>query len=52
MKKFIIIVLGIIGVVYLYLVLAVNAKRKELHELRKIEPDSISINESLYRFDD
>jgi hypothetical protein len=43
MKKIIIGVLVIAGLIYLYLVLAVNTKKKELQQFKKkIESDSAS----------
>ena len=51
MKKVIIAIIVVAGLVYLYLVFAVNTKTKELDELRKLEPDSIRINDSIYHFD-
>lgn len=46
--KVAIVLVVIIALVYLYLVLAVNTKIKEQEELRKIQPDSIRINDSTY----
>ena len=48
MKKFIIAIIVIAGVVYLFLVLAVNNKEKEFKKLKMLEPDSIKINDTVY----
>lgn len=50
MKKVIIAIIVVAGLVYLYLVLAVNTKIKEHEEFRKLEPDSIRMNDSTYHF--
>jgi hypothetical protein len=43
-------VLSFAFLVYLYLLLAVNAKIKETKELMKLQPDSIVINDTVYYF--
>lgn len=50
LEKVIIVVIVIVGLICLYMVLAVNAKIKEQKEFGRNEPDSIRINDSIYHF--
>ena len=50
MKKIILALLVLIGLIYLYLVFVVNAEKKHIYEFKKLEPDSIRINDSTYHF--
>ncbi|HEX7845456.1 MAG TPA: hypothetical protein VF476_06595 [Chitinophagaceae bacterium] len=50
MKKIIIGVLVIAGLIYLYLVLAVEDDKQHFKEGMKNQPDSIRINDSTYHF--
>ena len=40
----------IIGIIYLYMVLAVNSETNEFKKFKKLEPDSIRVNDSTYYF--
>jgi|GEM_PF-5500442 len=48
--KIAIVVVVIIAMIYVYLVMAVNTKIKEEDQFRKIQPDSIKINDSVIYF--
>lgn len=50
MKKIIIGVLVIAGLIYLYLVLAVEDDKKQFRKAIKSQPDTVRINDTTYHF--